>query len=192
MERNGRQKQQQVRGAEGKKLVMEVGGPERGKKAGSGTNQSRGARRGGEGDEGGNERCEGDERDEGDGERRQHPRERNRTMVRDLPPPPEQQEEGEGRPDGGGRRPGGRDERTPSETLVILYTNAQSIINKVNELSVVVADLEPDLILVTETWCNDSITNAYRDTKFNKTFERTELIHVTDEAAVYWCMVNSA
>jgi hypothetical protein len=47
------------------------------------------------------------------------------------------------------------------ETLVVLYMNAQSVVNKVNELSVIAADLEPDLILITETWCNAEITDAY-------------------------------
>jgi hypothetical protein len=48
---------------------------------------------------------------------------------------------------------------------VILYLNAQSIVNKVNELGAVVAELDPDLILLTETWCNNSITNAYLSIK---------------------------
>jgi hypothetical protein len=39
--------------------------------------------------------------------------------------------------------------------------NAQSVVGKVNELNALAADLEPDLILVTETWCNKDITDAY-------------------------------
>ena len=46
------------------------------------------------------------------------------------------------------------------ESLKILYTNAQSLPNKVNELCGIAADLKPDLILITETWCNPSIDNS--------------------------------
>jgi hypothetical protein len=42
-----------------------------------------------------------------------------------------------------------------------MYTNAQSLIGKVNELSCTVNDIAPDLILISETWCNDKITNAF-------------------------------
>jgi hypothetical protein len=42
----------------------------------------------------------------------------------------------------------------------ILYTNAQSLQNKVQELEAVVTDLNPDVILITETWCNPEIPDA--------------------------------
>ena len=41
----------------------------------------------------------------------------------------------------------------------IVYTNAQSIVNKIDELRSV--NLEPDIILLNETWTNDDITEAY-------------------------------
>ena len=41
-----------------------------------------------------------------------------------------------------------------------MYTNIQSIQSKINEFMVHVADLEPDIILLTETWCNSSIPDA--------------------------------
>ena len=41
-----------------------------------------------------------------------------------------------------------------------MYTNAQSIIGKLNKLSAYTAEARPDFILLTETWCNPSITNA--------------------------------
>ena len=44
--------------------------------------------------------------------------------------------------------------------LSLLYTNAQSLPNKINELSGIAADLKPDLIFVTETWCNDNIDSS--------------------------------
>ena len=41
--------------------------------------------------------------------------------------------------------------------------NAQSICGKVGELCVVSNDLSPDIILITESWCNAEITNAFLD-----------------------------
>jgi len=41
-----------------------------------------------------------------------------------------------------------------------LYTNAQSVLGKVSELECVAADKKPDIILVCESWCNDTINNA--------------------------------
>jgi hypothetical protein len=42
-----------------------------------------------------------------------------------------------------------------------MYTNAQSLVEKVNELSCMACDIDPDIILVTETWCNVGISDAY-------------------------------
>ena len=44
--------------------------------------------------------------------------------------------------------------------MKIFYTNAQSIFNKLNELVVYVEDNTPDLILICETWCNPTISDA--------------------------------
>jgi hypothetical protein len=43
----------------------------------------------------------------------------------------------------------------------VLYTNAQSLVGKVNELSCTAFDMDPDIILVTESWCNEAISDAY-------------------------------
>ena len=45
--------------------------------------------------------------------------------------------------------------------LLILYTNAQSIVNKVDELRGVACTLTPDIIMITESWTHDGITKAY-------------------------------
>ena len=58
----------------------------------------------------------------------------------------EQQEEEE-LGDGGGVRA----EQQEAETFKIVYTNAQSILGKLTELSAYVADVQPDLILLVET-----------------------------------------
>jgi hypothetical protein len=39
--------------------------------------------------------------------------------------------------------------------------NAQSVVSKIDELCGVSSELDPDLILVTETWCNEQITNTF-------------------------------
>jgi len=58
-----------------------------------------------------------------------------------------------------GDRAGGGDAANPG--LKILYLNSQSIVNKVNELACLASDVKPDIILITESWCNNSISNAY-------------------------------
>jgi hypothetical protein len=34
------------------------------------------------------------------------------------------------------------------------------VVSKLGELTAISQDLEPDLILLTETWCNESVSNA--------------------------------
>jgi hypothetical protein len=55
----------------------------------------------------------------------------------------------------------GQEGGAPSKTLTVMYSNAQSLVGKVNELSCVASDINPDIILVTESWCNESISDAY-------------------------------
>jgi len=43
------------------------------------------------------------------------------------------------------------------EGLKILYLNAQSILSKIPDLEATASDCLPDLILITESWCNNSI-----------------------------------
>ena len=43
----------------------------------------------------------------------------------------------------------------------ILYTNAQSIVNKIDELRSVACSIKPDIILINESWTNKDITKAY-------------------------------
>ena len=59
-----------------------------------------------------------------------------------------------------GDRRGGRATAPEPEILRILYTNIQSIQSKINELEAHVADLDPDIILLTEMWCNQSVPDA--------------------------------
>jgi hypothetical protein len=48
-----------------------------------------------------------------------------------------------------------------SKEISILYLNAQSLVKKVDELQCVADIIKPELILVTESWCNEEISDAY-------------------------------
>jgi hypothetical protein len=45
--------------------------------------------------------------------------------------------------------------------LSFLYLNAPSIASKLEELNCTANDLKPDLIFITESWCNENVTNAF-------------------------------
>jgi hypothetical protein len=47
------------------------------------------------------------------------------------------------------------------KNLKVLYTNAQSVVSKIYELTSNVSDMDPDLILLMESWCNNQITDAF-------------------------------
>jgi hypothetical protein len=59
-----------------------------------------------------------------------------------------------------GRRTGSHPGTEPDSTVKVLYTNAQSINCKLGELAAVAQESEPDIVLLTETWCNKATTNA--------------------------------
>lgn len=48
-----------------------------------------------------------------------------------------------------------------NDPLKIVYLNARSIASKTNELAVLTNEQYPDLLLITESWCNGSITDAF-------------------------------
>jgi hypothetical protein len=54
-----------------------------------------------------------------------------------------------------------RDDLNKPASLKFLLLNAQSIANKIDELRCSVEDLKPNVILITESWCNDHLTDAY-------------------------------
>ena len=43
----------------------------------------------------------------------------------------------------------------------MLHTNAQSVVNKMEELRVVASLKQPDVIAITETWTNSDISNEF-------------------------------
>jgi hypothetical protein len=57
-------------------------------------------------------------------------------------------------------REGGRTAQAQAQTVKILYTNAQSFSSKLGELTAVTLDTKPDIILLTETLCNEKISDA--------------------------------
>ena len=44
--------------------------------------------------------------------------------------------------------------------LKIIYLNARSLTNKINDLCILINDTNPDIILITETWCNEGVSTA--------------------------------
>ena len=44
--------------------------------------------------------------------------------------------------------------------MKIVYTNARSIISKIDHLSILINDNNPDLVIITETWLNGDINNC--------------------------------
>jgi hypothetical protein len=67
---------------------------------------------------------------------------------------------------GTGRGGGGGAEarRVPAvifQTMLILYINAQSVLSKLDKLACIANDLKPDLILLTESWCREEISNSF-------------------------------
>ena len=54
-----------------------------------------------------------------------------------------------------------RDADKDASCLDILYTNAQSLVNKIEELRAITAINNPDIVIITESWTNESISNVY-------------------------------
>ena len=63
-----------------------------------------------------------------------------------------------------GGRPRGQSSSEGSSSseqfLTIVYFNARSIFNKIDDLQLSVFVNKPDIIIITETWCNDDISNS--------------------------------
>ena len=51
--------------------------------------------------------------------------------------------------------------KAKENSLTLLYTNAQSLINKVNKLKIIISISNPNIIVITETWTNDSISDDF-------------------------------
>ena len=53
--------------------------------------------------------------------------------------------------------------------------NARSIVNKKNELNIMVEDIDPDIIGITESWSNTDITDAELGLTGYVTFRRDRI-----------------
>ncbi len=60
---------------------------------------------------------------------------------------------------GGGGGPGGDGQGVKCGGLTVLYTNAQSILSKLPDLEATAHNFKPDIILITESWCNKTISD---------------------------------
>ena len=49
---------------------------------------------------------------------------------------------------------------TSKEEIKCVCLNARSIINKKNEINIIVDDIQPHIIGITESWANNDITDA--------------------------------
>ena len=50
--------------------------------------------------------------------------------------------------------------REEGKVIKIIYLNARSLVNKLNDLEILLNEQKPDLVLICETWCNDETTLA--------------------------------
>jgi hypothetical protein len=64
-------------------------------------------------------------------------------------------------------------------SINILYTNAQSIVNKIDELRSVAFNIKPDIILINESWTNKDITNAYLNSQGYELSARKDRVDTT-------------
>ena len=62
--------------------------------------------------------------------------------------------------DGEPAPPSDTDNMDPVNSLKIVHIHARNILNKLDHLNISVNEKEPDIILITESWCNDSISNG--------------------------------
>ena len=51
-------------------------------------------------------------------------------------------------------------QREEGKIIKIIYLNTRSLVNKLNELEILLNEQKPDLVLICETWCNDETTLA--------------------------------
>ena len=58
--------------------------------------------------------------------------------------------------------------------LDILYTNAQSLVNKIEELRAIIAINNPDVTIITETWTHEAISNEYLNVNGYDIIERQD------------------
>ena len=63
-----------------------------------------------------------------------------------------------------------------SSIIKVLYTNADSIMNKLDLLQAQVCELDPDFIAITESWTHDEVTKEMLKTSILR--ERTTMFYM--------------
>ena len=58
--------------------------------------------------------------------------------------------------------------------VVVLYTNARSIVNKMDELRAIVTIKNPDIVAITETWTNDIVNDEHLQLRGYEIIERKD------------------
>ena len=61
-----------------------------------------------------------------------------------------------------------------------MYTNARSIVSKIQDLEILISENNPDIILVTETWCNESINTSVLNLKDYEVLQRNDRCDTTN------------
>ena len=62
---------------------------------------------------------------------------------------------------------------TSKEDIICVCLNARSILNKKDELNIMVYDIKPHIIGITESWANNDITDAELDWKVMQCLGKT-------------------
>ena len=88
-----------------------------------------------------------------------------------------------------------------NNSLTVLYTNAQSLVNKISEMRVVVSINNPDDLIVTETWTNETVSNNYLSIDIVARMDRNDMGCLSDKVSnnkeenecknLYFVYVNS-
>ena len=66
------------------------------------------------------------------------------------------------------------------QSLKMITTNARSINSKLDELKATAIELNPDIIVITETWTNATICNSYLNIPGYKIITRADRMDTTD------------
>ena len=66
--------------------------------------------------------------------------------------------------------------RLKQREFSIVYTNAQSVLKKMDELRCYVAERNPDMILLTETWTNDTVSDDFLKLKGYEIIARNDRV----------------
>ena len=76
-------------------------------------------------------------------------------------------------------------ENNPVSGIKCVYLNARRIVNKMGELRLMVEDVEPDIIGITETWTRPVMGNAEFSLKGYQVFRKEREVRIGGGVALY-------